>query len=251
MKIRADLSVAHVVDSNKIPFVDSPVKGVERRMLDRDGVEVARATTIVKYAPFATFSKHTHTGGEEFLILDGVFSDEISGDHGRFCYCRHGIGTTHAPWTGENGALLLVKLRQMNDKTEAPFTVVDTPNSKDWKIISNENEKKRERLELFSNETTGERVWMERFEAGFQTDQWIVANGGEEIFVVQGDMKFSNVDGNDDENNRHQCSQGFWIRRPISWAGRRFHVETTEGCQLFIKSGHLAMNLDEINPVSN
>jgi hypothetical protein len=45
-------------------------------MLDRIGDEVARATSIVRYAPASRFSAHTHGGGEEFLVLEGVFQDE-------------------------------------------------------------------------------------------------------------------------------------------------------------------------------
>ncbi|CAF1104388.1 unnamed protein product [Adineta ricciae] len=243
MQLRSDLSIPHVVDSNLIPYVDSPTQGVYRRMLDRTGDEVARATTIVKYSPFARFPRHTHGGGEEFVILEGVFSDDLSGDHGPMSYCRHGIGTTHEPWTGEQGAVLLVKLRQMNDRTETPITIIDTESSQEWKNV---DEEKRQRLELFSNANTGEHVWMERWEAGFNSQQWTVGEGGEEIFVLKGDMSFSNADGSEDENNKHNCTQGFWIRRPVEWAGKTFYVKSEHGCQLFIKTGHLAMKLDEI-----
>jgi hypothetical protein len=243
MQLRSDLSIPHVVDSNLIPFVDSPTQGVQRRMLDRTGDEVARATTIVKYAPFARFHRHTHGGGEEFVVLDGIFSDEISGDHGPMSYCRHGIGTEHEPWTGEQGAIILVKLRQMNDRNETPNTFIDTMISTDWKKDSDD---KRQRLDLFSSTTTGERVWTEKWEAGFESEKWIVGQGGEEIFVLKGDMSFENVDGTDDENNKNNCTEGFWVRRPIEWARRQFKVKTEHGCRLFIKSGHLAMKLDEI-----
>ena len=244
MQLRSDLSIPHVVDSRLIPFVDSPVAGVQRRMLDRTGDEVARATTIVRYGPFAQFSRHTHSGGEEFVVLDGVFSDEISGDHGPMSYCRHGIGTQHQPWTGEQGALLLVKLRQMNDRTEPPFIIVDTATSTQWS-----NDDGKERLELFSSDKTGEHVWMERWPPGYESDKWIVGAGGEEIFVLKGDFTFTSVDstGSADENGHSRCEEGCWIRRPISWAGRRLSVKSDGGCQLFIKSGHLAMNLNEIN----
>lgn len=240
MELRSDLSIAHVVDSNTIPFVDSPIQGVQRRMLDRTGNEVARATTIVKYSPFARFPRHKHGGGEEFVILDGVFSDDLSGDHGPMSYCRHGIDTEHEPWTGEQGALLLVKLRQMNDRAEQAITIVDTEASTNWKRISNE---KRERLDLFSNENTGEIVWMERWESGFNSNQWIVGEDGEEIFVLKGDFAFENLDGTSDENNKNSCKQGYWIRRPTSWSGRKFQVQTENGCLLFIKNGHLSMKL--------
>ena len=76
MNINANFDERAVVHSDQAPWTPSPIKGVERRMLDRIGDEVARATTIVRYAPGSSFSEHTHTGGEEFLVLDGVFQDE-------------------------------------------------------------------------------------------------------------------------------------------------------------------------------
>jgi len=51
MQINADLSKRAVVNSNELPWLDSPLPGVKRRMLERDGEEVARATTIVRYVP--------------------------------------------------------------------------------------------------------------------------------------------------------------------------------------------------------
>ena len=46
--IRADLSQRAVVLPGEESFIPSPMAGVERMMLDRDGGEVARATTIVR-----------------------------------------------------------------------------------------------------------------------------------------------------------------------------------------------------------
>jgi anti-sigma factor ChrR (cupin superfamily) len=31
---------------------------------------------FVRYAPHSRFPSHTHDGGEEFLVLDGVFQDD-------------------------------------------------------------------------------------------------------------------------------------------------------------------------------
>ncbi|HEX4762890.1 MAG TPA: cupin domain-containing protein, partial [Usitatibacter sp.] len=73
MELNADFSRRVVVHAAGLPWVASPIPGVERRMLDRIGDEVARATSIVRYAPESEFSAHTHGGGEEFLVLDGVF----------------------------------------------------------------------------------------------------------------------------------------------------------------------------------
>src|SRR6516164_2585646 len=80
MNINADFSKRVAVHAARLPWVPSPMKGVDRRMLDRVGDEVARATSIVRYAPHSHFSPHTHGGGEEFLVLEGVFQDE----HGDF-----------------------------------------------------------------------------------------------------------------------------------------------------------------------
>jgi anti-sigma factor ChrR (cupin superfamily) len=87
--------------------------GVDRMMLDRIGDEVARATTIVRFAPNSAFDAHTHGGGEEYFVLDGVFSDE-AGDYPAGTYVRNPIGTSHRPHIGPEGATILVKLHQFD-----------------------------------------------------------------------------------------------------------------------------------------
>lgn len=57
-------------------------------MLERDGDEVARATSIVRYAPDSYFEAHSHEKGEEFLLLEGAFSDE-TGDFNAGMYVRN------------------------------------------------------------------------------------------------------------------------------------------------------------------
>ncbi len=88
MEINARFDERVVLNTNDMEWIPSPLPGVERRMLDRIGDEVARATSIVRYAPGSAFSPHTHTGGEEFLVLDGVFTDE-HGDFGPGTYVRN------------------------------------------------------------------------------------------------------------------------------------------------------------------
>ena len=70
-RINADFGERIVIDTNTMPWVPSPMGGVDRRMLDRIGAEVARATSIVRYAPGSAFSPHSHDLGEEFLVLEG------------------------------------------------------------------------------------------------------------------------------------------------------------------------------------
>ena len=68
MKINANLNERAVVDSNILPWVASPIVGISRQMIERDGAEVARATSIVRYAAGARFASHTHELGEEILF---------------------------------------------------------------------------------------------------------------------------------------------------------------------------------------
>src|SRR5215813_11691360 len=76
MNLNSDFGARAAVHAARLDWMPSPVPGVDRRMLDRIGDEVARATSIVRYAPHSRFPSHTHSGGEEFLVLDGVFQDE-------------------------------------------------------------------------------------------------------------------------------------------------------------------------------
>jgi anti-sigma factor ChrR (cupin superfamily) len=96
MKLNADFAARAAVHAARIPWVPSPSAGVGRRMLDRVGEEVARATSIVRYAPESHFSVHRHGGGEEFLVLDGVFQDE-HGDYPAGYYIRNPPTSAHRP----------------------------------------------------------------------------------------------------------------------------------------------------------
>ena len=120
-KLNADLSKPAVVHSNNLPWTPSQTPGVERRFLERDGGEVARASSIVRYAPGSAFPRHVHDKGEEYLVLNGVFSDE-HGDFGKGAYVRNPPGSTHAPFT-KDGCIIFVKLRQMPASTKDALVV--------------------------------------------------------------------------------------------------------------------------------
>ena len=96
MDLNPDFTARAAVHGAALPWVSSPIAGVERRMLDRIGEEVARATTIVRYAPESRFSPHVHGGGEEFIVLEGVFQDE-HGDFPAGSYIRNPPQSRHTP----------------------------------------------------------------------------------------------------------------------------------------------------------
>ena len=118
MELNANFKERVVVHSDQLKWNASPIPGVDRRMLDRIGGEVARATTIVRFASNSKFSAHTHTGGEEFIVLDGIFQDE-HGDFPEGTYVRNPPTTAHTPGS-ELGCTIFVKLWQfdMDDRNQ-------------------------------------------------------------------------------------------------------------------------------------
>ena len=217
MRIRADFARREVVRPEDYNWVPSPASGVDRMMLDRIGEEVARATTIVRFAPNSQFDSHTHGGGEEYLVLDGVFSDE-HGDYGAGIYVRNPIGTEHRPHIGPEGATILVKLCQ--------FEVSDT----DQKTIDTRKAAfapgaEKGVSELVLHDVPTERVRLVRFEPGVALPRH-EHPGGEELLVLEG--SFSDDDGH--------YPAGTWVRSPV---GTGHAPRSDEGCLLWIKTGHL------------
>ena len=216
MKLHADLTQRAIAFSEDLPWLDSPMPGVQRRMLERDGEEVARATSLVRYAPGSAFSAHTHGGGEEFLVLEGVFSDE-QGDYPAGTYIRNPVGSTHTP-SSKEGCTILVKLWQMHpdDQQRVAIDTRKTP----WfpGLVDG-----LEVLPLHSFDT--ENVALVKWAPGthFQAHQhW----GGEEIFVLEGVF----------EDEFGSYPKGTWIRNPPGSVHKPF---SREGCLIYVKTGHL------------
>lgn len=162
LQLNVDRSAPVVVRASLLPWIASPQPGVDRRMLERSGGEVAVATSIVRYAAGSRFSAHEHGMGEEFLVLDGVFSDE-SGHYPEGTYVRNPPGSRHAPFS-EAGCIIFVKLRQMaaDDTTHA----VIHPDGRNWRSTGSPG---YARAVLY--EARGEVVTLERLDpdAAFDT----------------------------------------------------------------------------------
>ena len=205
-----------IVDSSALPWTPSPQPGVERRFLERRGGEVARATSIVRYAPASSFTSHVHGEGEEFFVLEGTFSDE-HGDFGAGTYVRNPPGSRHMPFTRE-GCVIFVKLRQMSGE-ERSHVVVPTeglaPAPTEVAGVS--------RVPLYGG--GGEEVALEVLEAGARwSDRG--ALGGEEILVLAGRLLYG----------EEGCGPGTWLRFP---AGRERSLASPDGCRIWTKRGHL------------
>ena len=216
--VNADFAQRVVIATDTLPWVPSPQAGVERRLLDRIGGEVARATSLVRYAKASAFPAHQHGLGEEFLVLDGVFSDE-HGDYPKGTYVRNPPGSRHTPRT-EPGCTILVKLRQM-ELSETTRVVIDT-SSANWEPGGAPG---LSRLPLHDAEDTGERVALERLAPGTRLGEEDCP-GGEEIFLLSGSLR--------DEYGNYGA--GAWIRYPV---GFRRSLESRHGATYWVKRGHL------------
>jgi anti-sigma factor ChrR (cupin superfamily) len=219
MELRANFDRREVVRPGDEAWRPSPMPGVERQMLDRIGEEVARATSIVRYAPDSRFSAHTHGGGEEFLVLAGSFHDS-SGDYPEGTYVRNPIGTAHAPWAGPDGAVLFVKLHQFT-AADTQRVVIDTRTAQ-WHpgLVPG-------LTVLPLHEIGNERVALVRWAPStrFTPHQhW----GGEEILVLDGVF----------EDEHGVYPKGSWLRSPHLSAHTPF--TGPDGALIYVKTGHLA-----------
>lgn len=215
MRVNADFSERALVIPQDSDWVSSPESGVDRIMLDRIGDEVARATSIVRYAAGSSFARHEHAMGEEFLVLDGVFSDD-HGDYPPGHYVRNPPGSGHSPYS-EDGCRILVKLRQF-DAADLTPVVIDTHDAGLWQSGDGVDV-------LPLHEFGNEHVCMIRIAAG---NRYAVAANiqGTEIFVVSGSVR------HDDDNLTEEA----WLRLP---AGQGSDLEARVDSVLWIKSGHL------------
>ena len=192
--------------------------GVERMMLDRIGGEVARATSLVRYAPDSHFSPHVHGGGEEFLVLEGEFGDE----HQRYpagTYVRNPIGTRHAPQVGPKGCTILVKLHQF-DAADQKQLVLDTSKGA-WEPGPEPG------VELLPLHKFGrEQVILARWAPAAALARH-VHPVGEELFVLSGAFG--------DEHGEYPA--GTWLRNPPGSA--HTPIAGAQGALLYLKTGHL------------
>lgn len=216
--LNADFEQRVVIRPQDYQWQDSPMPNVTRMMLDRIGGESARATTIVKFAPNSEFSPHTHIGGEEFYVLQGVFSDEHN-DYAEGSYVRNPIGTSHTPRIGKEGATIFVKLQQF-DQQDTQQKVINT-NKAQWLQGLVEG---LTVMPLHEHKT--EHVALVKWAPNTQFKQHRHF-GGEEILVLAGTFY--------DEHGEYP--KGTWIRNPH--LSQHTPYTKDDGAVIYVKIGHL------------
>ncbi len=218
MELNADFSRRAAVHASHIDWIPSPTAGIDRRMLDRIGGEVARATSLVRYAPGSRFPAHVHGGGEEFLVLEGVFEDE----HGAFpagSYIRNPPRSRHRPGS-EPGCIIFDKLWQFDpeDRTEVKL---------DTRGAHYAPAPARAGVETtLLHRDSRETVRLERWAPGA-----IIAlepEGGIELLVLSGSF----------EEASEAFAEHSWLRLPIG--ATLLAAAGEDGAHVWVKEGHLA-----------
>ncbi len=218
MKINAAFDKPAFVHSDELDWLASPMKGVDRKMLDRVGEEVARATSIVRYAKGSSFSEHTHSGGEEFIVLEGVFQDEHD-DYPQGTYVRNPVGTHHIP-RSEPGCTIFVKLWQFDsdDQEQIAIDLNDVELSGDGDRVGV--------MQATLAERDYELVALEEWQPG--VSHRIQATKGIEILVLDGELAHDGI----------TFAKHDWLRFPGDETARL--TAGSQGVRFWIKRGHLA-----------
>jgi anti-sigma factor ChrR (cupin superfamily) len=216
--LNADLSQRVAIYTPDEAWSSSPAKGVWRKFLERAGRESGRATSLVRYNPGAAFPAHSHPGGEEILVLEGVFSDE-TGDYSAGSYLLNPPDTCHSSFSKE-GCTLFVKLHQYSG-TGRPRVVLDT-HGMEWLpgLVAGLSVKP-----LYSQPGYPESMALVYWEPHTRFHRH-THPGGEEILVLQGVF----------EDEHGSYPEGTWLRNPDNSVHTPY---STEGCLIYVKVGGL------------
>lgn len=221
MKINSDISKRVAIQQSTLPWIATPRAGVQQRMLEGGGDAAARATAIVKYAPGSRIVSCTHEPGEEFVVLDGVVTDEFGsyskGTYVKASYVTNRPSSAHA-CESASGCTLFVKRHHL-EMDDDQRIVVDTATMPWYQGLV-------DGLSVMPLSEFGTRhTALVRWALGtrFNAHRHF---GGEEIYVLEGVFE--------DEFGRYPA--GTWLRSPHLSAHCPFSIE---GCTIFVKTEHL------------
>ena len=216
-QLNADFSKGAFADTAAMDWQASPASGVWRKRLELSGgVESGRVTSVVRYDAGSAFAEHGHPGGEEILVLEGVFSDE-HGDFPAGTYLLNPDGFRHAPFS-KDGCVIFVKLRQYPGAGRDQITL-DT-NAMEWQPSRYDGLMQKT---LYEHPDYPETMRLFKAAPGCQ----VPMHGhpaGEEVFVLEGALT--------DEN--YGCAAGAWVRNPV---GSAHSVISEPGALAYVKTG--------------
>jgi anti-sigma factor ChrR (cupin superfamily) len=220
LPINGDLSLRVHVDTQSMDWQPSPSGTVWRKRVHRVGPpEAGQVTSVVRYEAGAAFPAHDHPGGEEILVLEGVFSDE-HGDWPAGTYLLNPEGFRHAPFSKE-GCTLFVKLRQYPgaDRDHVALQSADQSWIPSVRKISSWKK-------LYAQEPFTDFSRLEAWDTPAELGQVNFPQGAE-LFVLKGEFSEPDV-----------CYRTHsWLRVP---PGGSVTPVSNDYCELYIKEGGFA-----------
>ncbi|BBP00506.1 cupin domain-containing protein [Sulfuriferula nivalis] len=215
MIVNADHSQVVQINLASLPWTASPT-GTEQRLLEHNGLEQARTTSIVRYSAGIQFSKHFHESGEEIFVLEGTLTDEY-GTYSAGTYIRNPPGSSHNP-SSETGCTFFLKSGYMQQNDTQRIVINTSTTSWSPGLIDGLSVMP---LSEFQGEHTALVRWQP--DTYFQTHRH---HGGEEILVLEGTFQ--------DEYGDYPADT--WLRSPHMSTHQPF---SKSGCTILVKVGHL------------
>lgn len=222
MKFNEDISRRCVLDLSILPWQASHLPGVKSKLLEQHEEEFAgpalfaRSTVILSYEPGTRPGTDVHPGGQEILVLEGVYEDD-TGSHAAGTYIRNPPGSAYAAGS-TSGCTLFVKNDYLSPEDDQR-TVIDTQRAAWFQgLVAGLTV-----LPLAESGTRHTALVRWAPETRFNPHRHY---GGEEILVLEGVFE--------DDSGRY--SAGTWMRSPHLSAHQPFSIE---GCLILVMTGHL------------
>lgn len=219
--LRGDRSRWESVETEELPWEASPSGTVWRRRLHRVGpLEAGQVTSVVRFEPGAIFPAHDHPGGEEILVLEGVFEDD-RGTWPSGSYLLNPEGFRHRP-ASAGGCTLFVKLRQYHGVERRQVGV----QCDDIAWVDTEWEGVHQRL-LYEDAAFPESVCLERWAPGACLPPRCWPAGAE----------FLTLSGTWEDFRLGAHGTRSWVRIP---PGASLEASTSDGCVVYLKANGVA-----------
>ena len=171
----------------------------------------------MRYAPGSHFAEHTHSGGEEFIVLEGVFQDE-HGDYPAGTYVRNPVGTHHVP-RSDDGCVIFVKLWQFDPDDQLQIAM----DMNALHLGEMDGLPGIARVGIF--ERDDELVLLEQWQPRAQ--RVIGDEGGAELLILDGSIAWK-----DESYGKHD-----WLRIPAGEFSQA--IAGPNGARIWIKTRHL------------
>jgi anti-sigma factor ChrR (cupin superfamily) len=215
--LNTDLQQILVVQTNDMTWQKVADAEVWQKRLDciKDS-ETGRQTSLLRFEAGAALPREKLSDRMEILVLDGTYRDG-HGEYSAGTYLLNPPGFEHIP-SSKTGCELYVQTRRILGAGQERL-VVDT-NKHEWMPRFT-----GKMIRLFEDNAVREEMHIGRMPAG-QVGAKHDHPGGEEAFVLEGDLE--------DENSVYE--KGTWLRFPGSFT----HSATSRtGCLMYVREGDI------------